>query len=80
MKVTENKCIGCELQDKCSRECNYGNIDMYYCDSCDSYAKFRIDEKDMCEECAEKYCEEAWNGFTIEEKCEMLGMYFERRY
>lgn len=81
MITIENRCIGCELQDSCSIEnCNYGNVNVYYCDMCDGYAKYRIDEKDMCEECANKYCDEIWSGFTVEEKCEMLSLFFDRRY
>lgn len=80
MRVEENRCIGCDLEMCCSEECNYGNLNSYYCDHCNGRAKYRIDGIDLCEECADKYCANILNDFTIEERCELLQLYFERRY
>ena len=80
MLVEEYRCIGCDREHECSERCNYGKQEVYYCDKCDNYAKYRIDDIDMCKECAENYCDEVWNGFAIEDKCEMLNLFFDRRY
>ena len=79
MVQIENKCIECDRQMSClSNMCDYGNVKKYYCDRCNSYAIYRIGDEDMCKDCAEQYCNDLWCGLSIEDKCELLEVYFER--
>lgn len=79
MVQIENKCLECTRQVGCSPDqCNRGYVKVYYCDHCDNYAEYKIGDEDMCRDCAEQHCNDLWDGFSIEEKCELLELYFER--
>jgi len=79
MKEIENQCVGCPKEIGClGSGCPNRNIIVYYCDRCNGYANYKIGDEDMCEECAEKYCNELWEQISLEDKCELLDLYFER--
>ena len=53
--------------------CPYMNVSVDYCDICrDEGAKYRIDDKDYCMDCAKKYLQEVFDDLTISEKAEVL--------
>lgn len=78
MKRIENHCVGCET---CTLGygCSQLNVVIFYCDECgDPDAKYRIDNRDYCEECAEKYLDSIFHCInSIREKAEILDVEFE---
>ena len=70
----ENQCVGCpEGMGYFGSACHYMNVLVDYCDICrDKKAKYRIDDKDYCMDCAKKYLQEVFDDLTISEKAEVL--------
>ena len=71
MKIQECHCVDCGLPCLYS-SCPYYNVTVVYCDECGYYAKYTMDDQDLCEECAEKYVDGAWNDLTLTDKIEAL--------
>ena len=83
MMIREDHCVGCPKEMGCIGSAGmYKDVPVYYCDNCDGdvYADYRIDGIDMCEECAEKYLNDAFEDNTIIEKAEILDIEIERIY
>lgn len=70
----ENHCVDCGLP--CiGNSCPYCNVSVYYCDDCgNKKAKYNIDEDDLCESCADKRIQEAFDNLTLLEKAETVGV------
>lgn len=78
MRKYENQCVGCPTEMGCIGEaCPYINVPVDYCDQCHNYAEYRIDGDDLCEECADKYLNEAFDDLSISEKAEALEIELE---
>ena len=81
MLITRNECVGCET---CTLGfgCPLLNVRYRFCDVCDpddeEEAVYNIDGQDTCEDCAYEYLKELFNGCTIEEQADALGVQFER--
>ena len=68
----EDQCVGCEI-------CTLGNgcplkrVMTILCDQCGDDAICRIDDTDLCAECADQLLNQTFDeSFTIREKAEML--------
>lgn len=73
----ENHCVDCGLPCL-GRSCPYLNVQVTYCDECETgYADYRIDEKDLCRECAEKYLQNVFDDLTVLEKAAALEVAME---
>lgn len=73
MRKVENRCVDCGLPCLGSR-CPNVNAVVYYCDNCgeEEAAEYRIDENELCRECAEKYLMSIFEDLPISEKAEVL--------
>lgn len=61
--------------------CKYKDVRVYYCDQCKTaYAKYRINDKDYCEECAEEYIQGIFDDLILSEQAELLGIYVDSVY
>ena len=82
MKVTVDECVGCPPNMGClGSGCPYKNSYYYECDHCGAeYVDYRIDDIDLCDECADKYLNELFNECTIAEKAEMLDVDYKYSY
>lgn len=77
MKI-ENYCVGCET---CTLGygCPLLHVETYYCDLCDcGEVEYRVDDLDLCQDCANKYLNDMFNECTMEEKAEMLGVNYKQ--
>lgn len=74
MIVFENQCIDCGLPCMGYR-CIYKNVEMHYCDHCGKEAKFKIDENELCYNCANQLLDGNWEDLSISEKAETLDIY-----
>ena len=71
MKTKESLCVDCGLP--CLKNgCPYYSVTVVYCDECGDYAMHAMDGQDLCEECAKKYVDGAWDDLSVSEKAEML--------
>lgn len=82
MRVIEDNCVGCPEELGCLGEaCPYRHMHIDYCDICgDDLAECKIDNQDMCEECAKEYLLDVFNNLTIDEKADVLEVEFKYIY
>lgn len=73
MIKNENLCVGCETCTLGSA-CPLLNATTYECDVCGQEAAYRIEEYDLCSECAHKYLDEQFGGLPLTEKAEAMGL------
>lgn len=78
MQTVENQCVGCET---CTlgMGCSLRHVIISTCDECGlDDAKYHIDGKDYCEECADKYLNQLFiDSFSIPQKAEIIDVTFE---
>ena len=70
-RVIENHCVDCGLP--CiGNACMYYNVQVYYCDECnDNVAKYRIDDEDLCEDCASQIIKNAFGDLTLSDQAKL---------
>ena len=81
-RVIEDNCVGCPAELGCLGDvCPYKHMHVDYCDECgDDCAEYRIDGKDLCEECAKELLLDMFNDLTIKDMAEVLEADFEYIY
>lgn len=74
----ENHCCNCAAPGyPCmGSSCPYASVPVYYCDDCvnDTYAEYEVDGGHYCEEHAKGYLKECFEGLTMSEQAEVLGI------
>lgn len=70
-----DECVGCPPEMGClGAGCPKRNVERHFCDFCEKReADYDLDGDELCENCAEKRLNEAWNGLSLEDKAEALG-------
>lgn len=70
----ENQCVDCGLPCLGS-SCPNRNVPVDYCDDCGNEgAEYHIDGADLCESCAEKRINDAFEELMLSEKAEAVGI------
>ena len=79
MKVKDDLCVHCPAEMGCRDGCPYINRYHYECDICGSDdAEYQIEYEDYCEDCADKYLNDIFNQYTVDEKARLLNVQVER--
>jgi hypothetical protein len=73
----ENHCVGCP--QGCIN-CGRKHAEVYKCDSCGSYAEYRFEGEDLCEDCAEDVLVDKFRELTISDMARMLDVYCKKCY
>lgn len=74
MKVIEDRCVQCGLPCL-GKSCPNQNVVIYYCDYCQiDEAEYQLNDKDICNSCAEEYLNFCFEDMSISDKAMLLGV------
>lgn len=74
MRKIENHCVNCDLPCN-SSVCSYRDVIVDYCDECeDEVARYRIENDDLCEHCAELRIKEIFSDLTLLEQADAVNI------
>ena len=76
MKKIESDCLQCPDDLGCiGSACPYYRHETHYCDLCNErIATYRIDNNDVCEECASEYLQYEFDDLTTKQKAKALNI------
>lgn len=78
MLAHKEECVDCGLT--CiGNICRYKNVLVYYCDRCptNKRASYMIDGEHLCEDCAKKHMQEAFEDLMLSEQADILNISIE---
>ena len=76
MRRIENHCVNCQIPCM-GVGCKYLNVEVCYCDRCGNYAKYILDGFELCNSCADKYLDEVFKTYSVDEKANMIDIEIE---
>ena len=75
LRTFEDECVGCPPELGClGGVCQYRNVEHIVCDLCGEEAVYRVDDEDLCEDCAKNRILEVFGNFDIYEQANMLDV------
>lgn len=78
-RKTESKCVDCQLP--CLKQgCPYYQVEVAYCDNCNSEADYEVDGEDLCKDCTESLLNECFNDLSIEERAKLVDVDIRKIY
>lgn len=70
----ESECVDCQLPCIKSK-CPYRRVERIVCDVCvEEIAEYIIDGEEYCEQCAEEYLNNTFDGLSLSEKAKALDV------